>query len=935
MIFKRLFRPKHQDPNPQVRIQAISALQPDNAEHKSHLHELAFNDEDAGVSLAALSRLDSFALWSKMSEIAKQDRVKKKAQAVVEDALFTENGIEIDLQDKRTFILECKNNGLLEKCLQQTWIKDQDTELALNILERLDKPHLTKQFLFSTNNVQLQLTLLENIDDESILNKVVKRLSDNNVQQLAKEKLAHIALCKRKPKEVEQKITLILSRLLALKDKTDFPLIRQSRTSLESEYCALQDDLAFLDDAKQQTISVKYQDISRRLDEWLAELEPEWEKQNKLTLFAEQFDALKTDAAQVFEQISQSLENDASQITIGQVETFEGNLQQLKKRLQDKIAEYNPLSTEMQSGVESLFNKLNSSNATLQRLPEFQHAIEQAKQFLDKFAALNLPTEQSQIEASEEYLRDLRQQWTGMTQDYRTNWPTALGQRWSEHHKAWKNALKEIKNALEKDFAKCKNKLRAVDSLIEQGKYKAAMGLYQKVQAWYSALPDSYQGRISRQFEKTKESIENLKDWQEYVAQPRKPALLDEINGLLDSPLEVDEQATVIKRLRKAWNSLGKLQTEADDALNDAFEVAIEAAFEPCRKHYEAQNLERSNNSEAKKQVIQDLQTLAATETDDKTFLKTLAEYQQRWRNIGEVGYKEVSALREAYSDALSSHKVRRQTLFNDYAEQKQKLIDKANSLLLQEDIFDAVQQVKELQSKWKSIPKGAHKKDNQLWQRFREVNDSLFAKRTEQQAEVRQIHDDLAKTIETELAAYKSSIESAEDKTALSELPGLGRQIDGNIQALPRKLQEKYRKQLNDLQTAQATKGEQIDHQHRKQIYINIFDALKAWNEQDLPEEVNALPNQWRQCFKQAGGNGDEQRNSIVIKMEIVSDQDSPTEDNEKRQEIQLQLMANKLQKGDSQNLDSLLKQFIGCGPTSARDSGLMQRVEKLFNVG
>lgn len=932
MIFKRLFRPKHQDPNPQVRIKAIEALHPDNAEHKSYLHELAFNDEDARVSLAALSRLDSFALWSKMSEIAKQDRVKKKAQAVVESALFSENGFKIDQQDKRTFILECKNNGLLEKCLQQTWVKDQDADLALNILHRLDKPHLTKQFLFLTNNPELQLTLLTDIEDESILNKVVKRLEDDNVLRLAKEKLAHINLLKSKPREVEQRVSLILSRLLALKDKSDFRHVDQARQELKAEFESLQEDFEYLDGSKKESFSLKYKEISQRLDDWLAQLKPEWVKQNQLTMLSEQLDTLEKDAETAFEHIALSLQEDASEITIGQVETFEGLLQQLKVRLNEVTPGEQGLSADLQKRIETLFNSLNSSNTTLQRLPEFQHAIEQAKQFLDKFEKLSLPTEQSQLEASEAYIKDQKQFWNGLLQDYRSNWPDTLRGRWESQFKAWKSAIKEIKGTLEKDFSRCRNKMRAIDNLIEQGKFKAAMGLYQRVNEWYAALPESHQNRLIRQFEKTKESIENLRDWQEYVAQPRKPALLDEVNSLLTTPLDIDGQAAAVKHLRKEWNSLGKLHTEADDALNAAFDEAIEQAFEPCRKHYEAVNLERTKNAEAKSKVIDELKSLDSENMQDAVFLKTMTDVQQRWREIGEVGYKEIGSLKEAFNTALSPHKVRQQALFNDYAEQKQKLIDKANILLSQDDVFDAVEQAKKLQTAWKSVPIGARKKDGQLWQLFRAINDKIFARRSEVQAENKQKNDQVSDNISAALESYKVSIENASDKASVDELGSTARQIDELVRSLPRKLQDKYQKKLHGLNEKLSTKREQLNSQRRYQVYLDIFEALRTGQEDGLPDQIEKLPNQWRQCFNRNDDLDSEQRREIVLKMEIVAERESPDADSAKRQELQLQMMANKLQKGDSQNLDTLLKQFISCGPLSNEDTQLIQRIEKLF---
>jgi hypothetical protein len=130
MIFKHLFRSKHQNPDPQVRLQAIESLNKQHSQHKTILHELAFNDSDGGVSLAALHKLDSFVLWYKMSEISKNDRVLKKAQQVVENILLDQQNEALTEQVKRQFMLETRDIGLIEKLLGQQWIQ-QDSELAM------------------------------------------------------------------------------------------------------------------------------------------------------------------------------------------------------------------------------------------------------------------------------------------------------------------------------------------------------------------------------------------------------------------------------------------------------------------------------------------------------------------------------------------------------------------------------------------------------------------------------------------------------------------------------------------------------------------------------------------------------------------------------------------------------------------------------------
>jgi len=175
MIFKHLFRSKHQNPDPQVRLQAIENLNQQDPQQKSVLHELAFNDSDVGVSLAALQKLDSFVLWYKMSEIAKNERVQKKSQQFVENTLLDENNSALSEDEKRKFILETRDIRIVEKLLVQPWVQ-QDTQLAMILLQRADKPQLQEKLLFDSQNESLQIAILSTFTDSvqtrKLLNKV-------------------------------------------------------------------------------------------------------------------------------------------------------------------------------------------------------------------------------------------------------------------------------------------------------------------------------------------------------------------------------------------------------------------------------------------------------------------------------------------------------------------------------------------------------------------------------------------------------------------------------------------------------------------------------------------------------------------------------------------------------------------------------------------
>lgn len=934
MIFKHLFRSKHQNPDPQVRLQAIENLNNQDPQQKSVLHELAFNDSDVGVSLAALKKLDSFVLWYKMSEIAKNERVQKKSLQFVENTLLDEQNNVLSEDEKRKFILETRDMRIVDKLLMQTWVQ-QDTQLAMHLLQKADKPQLQDKLLFDTKNTSLQIAILETLTDSvqsrKVLNKIQKKTSSNEIITLANEKLQSWLAAEQAPIEVEQQVKMVLSRLLALKDHSDLLVIQQQQKELNENYTQISERFICLPDIKRNEIEQKHADISARVARTVALLEPQWQaKQAELT-FSQNMQNLVQKVEQFLAELASQLNTRISEISHSEVDSFVQKIAHYTKQLQELTRQVPASKSTSHKQLEQLNNKLSSSSHTLASLPEFQYAIIECQTLIQEIADLTLPNDASQIEAAESYLREQRQQWRNTVASYQTYMPSALSKQWDESLKNWQQAIKNLKTQLNAEMSRCRNKLRAVENLINQGKFKAAMMLYQKVQKWFSELPEKQQGQLERTFASVKEQIENLKDWQEYIAAPRKPALLLEVEALITQPLEIDAQSTAIKSLRSQWNSLGKTDTESDQALNVAFESAIETAFAPCREFYDQQQKQREQNMLDKQQLLAEIKAIGEQQTGVTELAKALRSVQQKWKNIGEVDFKQRNALYESYQQLLNPLRDKVSAFYQDNAEQKQALLLKAEKLSELESIDEAIEQAKKLQQTWKTIEHAGKKAEAQLWPAFRKANDSLFAKKSEenqqQKAELKAQID----LVKDQITQFENTFNEANDKASVQNAMQDKQSILDAIRTLPTRDSKALEQRVQTIVEQQQAKLTQLEKAAKSQTYLNLFSALKEWQtDSEIPDSATNLNKQWQQCFREVEARSD--RHELTIKMEIVAQQDSPKKDAQKRQEIQMQLMAQKLQSGDSLDLLSLLKEWIRAGSLSKSDMTLLKRIEPLF---
>lgn len=929
MIFKNLFKPKYQHADPLVRIESIEHLIPDDAKHKSQLHELAFNDADHRVSIAALNKLNSFDLWCKMAQTGKNERVRKKAQQQVESLLFDQQHQHISEQEQRTFIQECSNNKLLEKWLKIAVQQKTDLPLILQVLERLDKPQLSRQMLMQSDYSELQLALLKECDDEATLNKISKKSRNTNVKQMASDKLADLQQRRAIPVEVEQQGKMLLSLLLALKDNKDYVQLEQKKSELSMSFQQLSLLFGSLSKEKSEEFNTKYADIEKKLETRLQTLKPQWQSKQQAQQADTAWQTVSAAAEADLTTADELLSNEAG-VDESVLHAAEQTLQQTRQRLLELSNEHS-LSENAAKSRENLLNKVESAVLALQKQPQYMAAQQQGQVFLDSFSELGLPTDLNQIQAAKSYLQDLKKQWRSLTHEFTHNWPSSQQQQWQAQHQAWQKAIKELEQTQRDRQHECRGKLRAINGMLEQGRYKNAMRLYEKVSRDFNSLPEDAQATLQRGFNKVKEAIENLKDWQAYVALPKKPGLLDEAEALVKQPQQIEQQAKEVKRLRAEWNSLGHSGTEGDDALNAAFEAALEQAFAPCREHFAQVEAEREKHYKQKLALIEEVKSLGQGDKQPAASLvKQLRQLQQRWRQIGHVDYRKVQSLKDGFNGALAPIKQAVSEFEQTNAEAKAKLVEKAQALATSEDLNQAIERAKLLQQRWKQIEHAGKKAEDKLWSAFRTANDALFNRRhAEQKAQKAELNEQID-TAKQSIEQWQSQLEQADSKSGLTEVLGKERELQQQVKALPARPQKALLAKLDKSAQHGKDKLHTYESQQQQQAYQQLFSCLADWRTDHLPD-VSSLNRAWQQAFANPAPE-EHKRHHLTVQLEILSSQPTPDEDVELRKQMQLNLLSDKLRSGVTLSKSDLLLEWIKQGALDEKDLTLLKRVRACF---
>lgn len=926
MIFKHLFTPKHRHPNEAVRAQAIESLSLDDPKQKSQLHELAFNDESHQVRYKALQKLDNFALWWKVVQTDKDEFIRKKANEIVERELVDDVSAELTKVQK-TFLLESSNRALLEKVFQQRLIGSSDSDFTLKLLDKLAKPELNRKVIVADPESVVAQRLFEQMDDESELTKLARKLGNSELLTRTNEKLALIKQSKEKPYKLEKDTRLVLAKLLALKEEKQFDVLRDQKEQLCREFEGYEAEFACLNSELSAEFLQKYQGMILKLSERFHALEQTWMSEQAYREAREQFASIEPRIDLLVDAISVCMNDGVEQVTIEQIAQFKATHSELVSAINAINKDY--LSQKDISKLLALFNRLNASQVTLDRLPHFQQALVKAQAVLIRFEETSIPEGSNAIELIQQLIKDMRNQWWEVKAGFADTWPKGLNSRFEVVMSRWQVASKHVLSAQKERLSKCRNKFNFVQKLIDEGKYHKAMEIYQTAVAMYEQADASTRLKIERQYLKLKDQVENLQDWQHYLASPRRPELKDQIKALVELPLSIDEQAKQVKLLRQQWNSLGRLDQHDEQEIE--FNQLVEQAFAPCREFYAQQQQERDNNLASKEALITEFAQLNDSQMPMEDVTEHYRNLIKKWKEVGNVDFKMLDGLNDKFQNVVTPLKRKIDAFQRANAEQKQALIDKVTNLDLT-DLEFAVEQAKQSQEAWKSIGFAGRKHDQGLWQSFRQANDKIFAARQTQLDESKQALQAKIDIIEVAFDSledlFANYVEQTQNDALISDALS---ELAIKIQQLDKKVQTKWFKKLDEKQSQLKNLSAQRQTKKTQQAYQLIFDCLNSWHNEQLPAHLEQLPTSWQLSFKEATSITDS-RHILTVKLELVCGASTPKGDEALRKDVQLSMMASKLSHGEVAEKDLLLAQWIACGPVSKEDLGLLERIKPLF---
>ncbi|WP_371379297.1 DUF349 domain-containing protein [Thalassotalea aquiviva] len=931
MIFNNLFKAKWQHKDANTRIEALNEFDLSDAEKVLILRSLITADPSPLVRRAALLKLNDVNEYLTQAEQNTVLEVKQFCIKQLQSAILTHDGVS---KEHKLKFLNTNNAKLA--FLEQWLFNEHDADILTLLLNKIDKPTSLALFYVKTNNIDLQQQILPSLNDLEQLEKMARKMDAGHGLTLLEQKINTLKADIEKPIKLRKQLQLLLSKLLALKEHNDYKSMVQKREQIDQEWALYQSEFDCLPEQEKHAVIKKHQQICEQLKKYFAIMEEAYQQQHivekQKQLKAEQQQNIDHSLSSIANAISESVLNDA-----------EFDQEQIKTQLQG-------LENEIKSSllephvVESLLKKQTALMAKLANMEQVSESVALAFSLVSKFSGLVAPSNMSELNERQGLYREWQQKWKSIDKLASDLLPASIMAARNEITTTWDQAIKPLEREQHKHFAHVRKKISELKRLIASGKYNSAFGLHTKLTHLIAELAPEQQQKLEKEFTTISQKIDELHELESFVVTPRKKELLAQIQDLVDNPKDnPEEQAKQVKLHRKHWNALGHADAELDKELNAQFNQACELAFAPCREYYAEQTKIRAAHLEVKQQILEDLQKLAQ-ECDDENvnWLKIdarLHKLMNQWRHSGDVDREQYQKIVKQYRKIIDPIKLRIHQFQDNNAELKQQLIEKAKTLIDKDNVFDAVEELKHLQQAWQEIGFAGPQKENQLWQTFRKVNDPVFAKRDNIKAQ--QDHKKQAQWAQhqQQLADIEQKIKSV---SSLTDAKALRTTLDTLTDAI--KQQKPINKALIEQSNVLANKlvklVSSLKTQKTKQLYINLFDLAESYSNEDISFEdlfadkvYLSLNSHWQKHLKTFASCSTDKvkRAALTLELEILANVPSPQEFAKERMQLQVNLLADKLNQGSTSQLSDKLAQWLACGKFD-NEQAIIERVKKIF---
>lgn len=503
------------------------------------------------------------------------------------------------------------------------------------------------------------------------------------------------------------------------------------------------------------------------------------------------------------------------------------------------------------------------------------------------------------------------------------------------------DALDAMTNTLKQTVERCteledetvrhiESNLVSLDKFIESGSLRKAKSAERNVIALINRLPKRRQSSFNLRLTPAMAAIRRLSGWQEFAEEPKRLALCESIEELVQNPLSPEEQYRKIRELRNQWNELGILRSRNERTLQDRFDKAADTAFGVCKAWFEEQAAIRANNLKARQAICDSLRSFVDEydweNPDFRLVHKTLRTAQTEWRTLVPVERIKGKELNATFNKLLKELETHLSSHWSENQKKKEALIEEVKNALEDESMnsSELIELVKGVQAQWKGVGPAGRRHEQKLWNEFRKQCNTAFELRETQQQERRSQIDTNINLAKEEVARVSKTIEDKE-----STLPQLSPSLVSDLRAkigdieLPMRIRNRLNEELASLSTKLSQRREMLETRRTSEELLLLMDIDREFSEcetkseepdADLLERASKEGNWFLTRNADIAAKNVFALHELVLRAEVLADIPSPPEDAGKRMQVQVSRLQHGLTRGgesEEQKVERLIQSW------------------------
>jgi len=880
-----LFKPSWKSLSIEKRRKAISEMNSASTEHQELLVQLATDDGDASIRIAAILQLSSAAALHELSIKISDDAVRTEAENRVNDLIGAKHAL--DEEQYRELLKRYPELRLRIAAHADSSPVRTEAMQALSSGQLLEVLGATS-YTDSRQLIAEKLSEIENLESA----RKIMRGKDKNAERIIKTKIDAFRSHERQQAENLIRVEKLIEEVEYLASHDWLPEFKERCLAHRQQWDSLEFDI---DDVSRQ----RYQ-IARELVDTLYEQQRviEQSRQSQQQLVGELETLLKITVGRDLVASIEALSETRSQ------------QQQLSSTWQ-VLTEISPPDSLMLNQYDKMHSALQSATRFVTRAAKLvQDAAENSHQTGDRS---KLSSHCQQLDSA---LKNLK--WPADFAELRV--ATELQQRLE----GWRKAQKASVDAYQQKLAQVHKKISSILRFSQAGNLARAKQLTQKTQKALSQFDGKDLLALQERFEEASKKLDDMGDWKNFATEPKYIELCEAMELLAKSKQHPDKRSNAMKALQQQWKALG--HSDISDQYWLRFKIAADIVYQPCAEFFAQRHKIRKANLEQRQQhVVQMRDLLEATDWDNNPDYKaaqsrvrsisdSFSSIKDVERNAGQKQWKQLSAFRDAVTAKL-------EVAYDANIALKQQLIAQTEALAETTAKVENLASLKILQSRWNQIGVTRRNQDQKAWSAFKKQGDIVYSK-------VQELRQGQRRETDQQLNAYREIIKHIQKlaKTAsnLAEVDQQFSVLQANyaaLPALPRQLPEKLvegiqRDYHNACDRYDSSRSRIIKKRHHQQIdalrlRANLCAQQEALGASPSEQQLEEISQQWdsielhnadlsrriearrntAQSVIDRAAIGAERR-MLCIQLEIAMGVESPAEDRALRMQYQLDQM-------------------------------------------